>query len=83
VNDWKAWIGRTSTSTAFLDPQQANRMAVTLDREPRFASQERWLAGAGVTPETPDGAAVGSGRARSLSGQGSASGADRGKGTQR
>jgi 3-methylfumaryl-CoA hydratase len=35
---WEAWIGRTSTSSAWLDPVQANRMAATLDREPGFVA---------------------------------------------
>ena len=33
---WDAWIGRTSTSTAQLHAEQANLMAVTLDRTPGF-----------------------------------------------
>jgi 3-methylfumaryl-CoA hydratase len=36
MNDWQSWIGRTSSSVARLDADQANRMAVTLDREPHF-----------------------------------------------
>ena len=36
MNDWESWIGRESTSVETLDPAQANRMAVTLDREPTF-----------------------------------------------
>jgi len=34
VTDWRNWIGRVTTATAFLDPAQANRMAVTLNRPP-------------------------------------------------
>jgi 3-methylfumaryl-CoA hydratase len=36
MSDWNDWIGKSSTSEAYLDPGQANRMAVTLDRDPRF-----------------------------------------------
>lgn len=36
MTDWESWIGRRTASTASLDPDQANRMAVTLDREPAF-----------------------------------------------
>jgi 3-methylfumaryl-CoA hydratase len=32
--DWATWIGRTTTDKVVLDPGQANRMAVTLDRAP-------------------------------------------------
>ena len=35
---WQSWIGRTTTATGWLDPEQANRMAVTLDREPTFTA---------------------------------------------
>lgn len=35
--EWENWVGRTTRSEAYLDPAQANRMAVTLDREPGFA----------------------------------------------
>lgn len=35
---WSEWVGRTTSSTAVLDPAQANRLAVTLDREPTFAA---------------------------------------------
>lgn len=35
--NWESWIGRTTTSQAWLDPAQADRMAVTLDREPSYA----------------------------------------------
>jgi 3-methylfumaryl-CoA hydratase len=38
MTDWESWIGRSTSSTATLDPEQANRMAVTLDREPTFRS---------------------------------------------
>lgn len=33
---WRAWVGRRTTTTAYLDPAQADRMAVTLDRPPGF-----------------------------------------------
>lgn len=36
--EWMSWVGKTSTAMAFLDPEQANRMAVTLDRTPDFAT---------------------------------------------
>jgi 3-methylfumaryl-CoA hydratase len=36
MSEWASWIGRQSTCDDVLDPQQANRMAVTLDREPAF-----------------------------------------------
>ncbi|SEO57079.1 FAS1-like dehydratase domain-containing protein [Trujillonella endophytica] len=36
--DWTTWTGRSSTSTAHLHPDQANRMAVTLDRPPTFVA---------------------------------------------
>ncbi|WP_167736464.1 MaoC family dehydratase N-terminal domain-containing protein [Nocardioides sp. 1609] len=35
-NGWENWTGRTTTSSVVLDPDQANRMAVTLDRSPDF-----------------------------------------------
>jgi 3-methylfumaryl-CoA hydratase len=38
MTEWKSWIGRQDTSDDVLDPQQANRMAVTLDREPTFGA---------------------------------------------
>jgi 3-methylfumaryl-CoA hydratase len=37
MNEWEPWIGRVTTASTRLDPDQANRMAVTLDREPSFA----------------------------------------------
>lgn len=37
MSPWESWVGRTSTTASWLDPVQANRMAVTLDREPSFA----------------------------------------------
>jgi 3-methylfumaryl-CoA hydratase len=37
VNDWEDYIGRRSVMTAWLDPGQANHLAVTLDRDPSFA----------------------------------------------
>ncbi len=36
TGDWESWVGRTTTSSCWLDPEQANKMAVTLDREPTF-----------------------------------------------
>jgi 3-methylfumaryl-CoA hydratase len=36
MTEWEAWIGRQDISDDVLDPQQANRMAVTLDRDPTF-----------------------------------------------
>jgi 3-methylfumaryl-CoA hydratase len=36
MGDWENWLGRSSTSTAQLHAEPANRMAVTLDREPRY-----------------------------------------------
>lgn len=36
MSAWESWVGRTSTTVSWLDPMQANRMAVTLDREPSF-----------------------------------------------
>ena len=36
MSNWQDWVGTSVSSTAWLDPQQANRMAVTLDREPSF-----------------------------------------------
>ncbi|MCU1387274.1 MAG: MaoC like protein [Ilumatobacteraceae bacterium] len=37
MNAWEGWIGTSHTTSATLDPAPANRMAVTIDREPRFA----------------------------------------------
>lgn len=37
MSEWESWVGRTSTARSWLDPEQANRMAVTLDRDPGFA----------------------------------------------
>jgi 3-methylfumaryl-CoA hydratase len=34
--DWQSWVGRATMSQAWLDPAQANRMALTLDREPGY-----------------------------------------------
>ena len=51
MSDWDAWIGRGSTTRTWLDPDQANRMAETLDRETGFASGDpvppgwHWLYG--------------------------------------
>jgi 3-methylfumaryl-CoA hydratase len=36
MSDWRAWIGRRSTTAAQLSADQANHMAVTLDRDPCF-----------------------------------------------
>lgn len=38
TDDWESWIGHQTTTEEWLDPEQANRMAVTLDREPKFAT---------------------------------------------
>lgn len=38
MNDWESWIGRRRLMTAWLDPEQANRMAATLDRKPSFTA---------------------------------------------
>lgn len=37
MSDLDDWIGRTTTTAAYLDASQANKMAVTLDREPSFS----------------------------------------------
>ena len=37
MRTWRDWIGITHSTSAVLDPTQANRMAVTLDREPTFS----------------------------------------------
>ena len=36
MNEWDSWVGRETVTEAVLDPAQANRLAVTLDREPSF-----------------------------------------------
>ena len=36
MNAWEPWIGRVTTTSAWLDPGQANRMSATLDHDPRF-----------------------------------------------
>lgn len=36
ISELEQWLGRSSSTTALLDGTQANRMAVTLDREPTF-----------------------------------------------
>lgn len=36
MNEWESWIGRCTQSIARLDAEQANHMAVMLDREPGF-----------------------------------------------
>ena len=41
MNDWDGWVGRRSVAKDWLDPGQANHLAVTLDREPSFAEGDR------------------------------------------
>ena len=36
MSDWQDWLGKSSTSEAQLHAEQANHMAVTLDRDPSF-----------------------------------------------
>lgn len=36
MSDWEAWLGSSTTTAAELQVTQANRMAVTLDRDPTF-----------------------------------------------
>lgn len=36
MNDWRDWLGQSSASEAQLTAEQANGMAVTLDRDPNF-----------------------------------------------
>lgn len=36
--EWESWVGRSATITAVLEVAQANRMAVTLNREPALQS---------------------------------------------
>lgn len=54
--EWEDWVGRTTQSEAYLDPAQANRMAVTLDREPDFKAGDalpaawHWLFFADTVP---------------------------------
>jgi 3-methylfumaryl-CoA hydratase len=36
MSDWQQWIGKSSTSVAQLHAEQANHMAVILDRDPSF-----------------------------------------------
>ncbi|MFL5806804.1 MAG: MaoC family dehydratase N-terminal domain-containing protein [Roseiflexaceae bacterium] len=36
MSDWQNWLGKSSTSAAHLNAEQANRMAATLDRDPTF-----------------------------------------------
>ena len=38
MTEWESWIGHQTTTEEWLAPEQANRMAVTLDREPKFAA---------------------------------------------
>ncbi len=37
MSEWNAWVGTSTTSRAFLDPAQANRMQATLDRAATFS----------------------------------------------
>lgn len=37
-SDWSAWVGGRTSAKVLLDVAQANRMAVTLDRDPTFGS---------------------------------------------
>src|SRR5262245_17863344 len=41
MSDWHEWIARTSTSEAQLHAEQANHLAVTLDRDPSFQIGDR------------------------------------------
>lgn len=36
MDEWSAWLGRRTMAEAVLQADQANRMAVTLDRDPSF-----------------------------------------------
>ena len=36
MSDWQNWLGKSSTSDSYLNVEQANRMAATLDRDPAF-----------------------------------------------
>lgn len=36
MDEWSAWLGRRTMAAAVLQADQANRMAVTLDRDPSF-----------------------------------------------
>lgn len=38
MTEWESWVGRQTRSVEWLAPQQANRMAVTLNREPSFGA---------------------------------------------
>jgi 3-methylfumaryl-CoA hydratase len=55
-SEWASWIGRQSSIDDVLDPQQANRMAATLDREPTFQTGDplppawQWLYFHDVVP---------------------------------
>ncbi|MEP6666535.1 MAG: MaoC family dehydratase N-terminal domain-containing protein, partial [Nocardioidaceae bacterium] len=64
MSSWQDWIGRTYTTSAVLDPVHANRMAVTLDRQPKFADGDvlppgwHWLYFHDLVPAShlgPDG----------------------------
>jgi 3-methylfumaryl-CoA hydratase len=56
VSEWQSWIGHRTTAEEVLDPQQANRMAATLDREPTFRADDplppawQWLYFHDVVP---------------------------------
>ena len=61
---WLPWVGRRTTTSAYLDPAQADRMAATLDRAPGFAPGDalppawHWLYFHEVVPASllgPDG----------------------------
>jgi len=62
VSDWDDWLGRSTSTTAFLDPAQANRMAATLDRAPQFVTGDdvppawHWLYFHDVVPVSQLGA---------------------------
>ena len=43
--EWHDWVGRTTTLTTLLDPGQANKMAVTLDREPTYSTGDELPGG--------------------------------------
>lgn len=38
ASDWESWVGRRTSSTEWLDPRQADRMAATLDRPAGFVA---------------------------------------------
>ncbi len=41
MSEFEQWLGRSTTTTAQLEVSQANRMAVTLDRDPTFQAGDR------------------------------------------